>query len=133
MAAPEPLEESPQSRSEQRRRAGERRPSLFREVNEQIEQLSREWDSDEPDTIYCECGHPHCLERIEVTAAAYELVRRFPTRFLVKSGHLNTDTDRIIEESPGHVVVEKRGPAARTAIHDDPRHPAGRPTGEPPR
>jgi hypothetical protein len=86
MTAPEPREESSQSRSEQRR-ASERRSSLFREVNEQIEQLSRDWDTDDPGTIYCECGRPDCLERLEIPADDYEEARRSRIRFIVQPEH----------------------------------------------
>jgi hypothetical protein len=52
-------------------------------------------------------------------------VRRFPTRFLVRANHLGLD-ERIVQETPEYVVVEKVGPGATAAISHDPRKPATR-------
>jgi hypothetical protein len=51
-----------------------------------------------------------CLEPIEISAAEYLTVRRFPTSFLVKHGHL-ADHDRVVHESAQYLVVEKIGTA----------------------
>jgi hypothetical protein len=48
-------------------------------------------------------------------------VRRFPTRFLVKPGHVTAGSERIVELADGYVVVEKLGASAATAIRLDPR------------
>ena len=91
------------------------------EVNERIEQLNERWKHEGGDGILCECGHPGCMEKIEITAAAYERVRRFPTRFLVKPGHATAGSERIVEQTYDYLVVEKVGHAAQTAIQLDPR------------
>jgi hypothetical protein len=83
------------------------RQTLLREVNEQIERLNGEWEIVGRDTVLCECGRPDCLEKIDVAAADYELVRRFPARFLVKPDHVADDGERIVEQGAGYVVVEK--------------------------
>jgi hypothetical protein len=101
--------------------SGDLHQTLLREVNERIEELNGSWASDGADGILCECGHPGCMEKIEITAAAYERVRRFPTRFLVKPGHATAGSERIVERTFGYLVVEKVGHAAQTAIQLDPR------------
>jgi hypothetical protein len=100
---------------------GDLHQTLLREVNERIEQLNGGWASDGADGILCECGHPGCMEKIEIAPAAYERVRRFPTRFLVKPGHATVGSERIVEQRDGYLVVEKVGHAAETAIRLDPR------------
>jgi hypothetical protein len=97
---------------------------LLREVNERIEELNGTWESKGADGILCECGHPDCTETIEIATDAYERVRRFPTRFLVKPGHALPASERVLEHTPGYLVVEKVGPAAETAITRDPRRRA---------
>jgi hypothetical protein len=97
------------------------RETLIRDVNERIERLNEEWELNGNDIVLCECAHPDCLERIEIDAAAYERVRRFPTRFLVKPDHVAGDGERIVERTKGYVVVEKLGAGATTAVQLDPR------------
>ena len=65
----------------------------------------------EPETveIWCECGHTRCTGQIVTTVADYEQVRRFPARFFIKEGHEISDTERIVDQGEGYVVVEKCG------------------------
>jgi len=93
---------------------------LLREVNERIEHRNLAWRPSDRDRVLCECGHPGCLEKIEIASTDYERVRRFPTRFLVKPGHVTAGSERIVELADGY-VVEKLGASAATAIRLDPR------------
>ncbi len=106
--------------------AGDLRQSLFREVNDQIERLNAGWATDAEDVVLCECSNVDCHEPIEVTAAEYETVRRFPTRFLVRPGHAARERDRVVYETSEYVVVEKVGASAETAIRLDSRRAATR-------
>ncbi len=101
--------------------SGDLHQTLLREVNERIEQLNRSWKAEGSDGILCECGHPGCIEKIAITPHAYERVRRFPTRFLVKHGHATAGSERIVEQTHDYLVVEKVGQSAETAIQLDPR------------
>jgi len=121
LSAPEKNRTDGSSERGARTERGELRQTLFREVNEQIERLSGEWLMVDRDTVLCECGHPDCLEQIEVSAEEYEAVRLFPTRFLVKPKHVAPEGERVVHETVGYVVVEKLGPGAETAIRSDPR------------
>jgi hypothetical protein len=102
-------------------RSGDLHQALLREVNERIEQLNGTWEYEGQDGILCECGHPGCMEKIEITPEAYERVRQHPTRFLVKHGHATTGSERIVAQTYDYLVVEKLGDAAKTAIRLDPR------------
>ena len=115
------LENGSRERTDGSDHSGDLHQALLREVNERIEQLNGSWESEGADGILCECGHPGCVEKIEIAAAAYERVRRFPTRFLVKPGHATTVSERIVEQTYDYLVVEKVGHAAGTAIQLDPR------------
>jgi hypothetical protein len=98
-----------------------KRQSLFREVNERIEELAGDFDLLDAVPILCECGSTECSERIELTAAEYEQLRRVPTHFAVLAGHEIPEVERVIEENTRYVVVEKFGESASAAIQLDPR------------
>jgi hypothetical protein len=97
------------------------RQSVFREVNELIEGLDERTDMFGPLAALCECGHPSCRERIQVSREEYESVRRFPTRFLVVPGHQRHEDERVVETHTEYVVTEKFGRNALTSIQCDPR------------
>ena len=99
----------------------------MREVNERIEQVDQQWGIFEGTvSVLCECGNGGCLERIQISAADYEAVRRFPTRFLLKPGHLASTGERIVRESETCIIVEKVGPDAVDAIRLDSRRTSRR-------
>ena len=98
-----------------------RRQSLFREVNERIEELAESFRLHEDMMMLCECGFEGCNERIALSAVEYENLRLIPTHFAVLPGHEIPDVERVVEEHPRYVVVEKLGEAAVAAIKLDPR------------
>ena len=103
-----------------------RNEALFREFNERVEDMAENFDlRDEGDSLLigfvCECGHLDCLERIELTRAAYEEVRSDPRRFVVVPDHEDPEIARVVARREGHLVVEKIDEAAEVAIEHDPR------------
>jgi hypothetical protein len=97
---------------------------LTRAWNEQSYRsgLARAGSSRELELI-CECERQPCPRRIRLDVERYELVRQFPTRFLLRPGHETADDERVVDQQTGYVVVEKTGPSALTAIRLDPRRP----------
>jgi hypothetical protein len=103
-----------------------RNEALFREFNERVEDVADSFDvRDEGESMrigfVCECGNLDCLERIELTRAAYEEVRGDPRRFVVAPGHEDTEIARVVAQREGYVVVEKIEEAAEVASEQDPR------------
>jgi hypothetical protein len=103
-----------------------RNETLFREFNERVEDMAEGFDlRGEGDSLrigfVCECGDLDCLERLELTRAAYEAVRRDPKRFVVVPGHEDMSIARVVAREEGHLVVEKIDDAAEVAIEHDPR------------
>lgn len=94
---------------------------LCRAVNEQIRRISASFDFQSQVELVCDCTRPGCLDVLRVSPHEYERVRRFPTRFLLKPGHITDVSERIVDEVGGFVVVEKVGSEAEIAIRDDPR------------
>ena len=77
-----------------------RNQSLFRAVNEQIEATNEKFHVSLGDRIdlVCECAADDCMERITVTLEQYEQLRRVPTHFMVKPGHVYPEFERVVEK-----------------------------------
>lgn len=100
----------------------EQNEALFRNVNEQIEDLSKTVPPDEPLMEFlCECDNRDCVEKISATRAEYEAVRSVATHFIVVPGHEDPDIEHIALQNERFRVVEKEGRAAREAEEGDPR------------
>ncbi len=98
----------------------------FREVNERLEdRAAGSQVAGETFEVVCECAHEECTERISITFAAYEAVRRVPTRFVVLSGHSDPTSERVVSSTAEYEVVEKFGDAGRVARIENPRNGEG--------
>jgi hypothetical protein len=95
--------------------------TLFRLVNERIEDVSSLVPDSDLLEFLCECGEQSCLERIELTRAEYEGVRRAPDRFAIKPGHAHHDFERVLEGHERYDVIEKTGSSDAVARRTDPR------------
>lgn len=97
-----------------------RNESVFRSVNERVEDLAA--DVAAPPRFICECDRPDCTLPLEqVSVEEYERVRAHPRRFLVSPGHERPEFERVIDQGPGYLVVEKVGAAGETAEEKHPR------------
>jgi hypothetical protein len=107
---------------EHARRAG-LNEALFRQVNEQIQDLNRSFGADqETMSVVCECADGDCTERFDVPGPVYDSIRSDPLRYLVVPGHEVPDLERIVEHGTGYDVVEKRpGTPAEVSKETDPR------------
>ena len=98
---------------ERKRRIG-LNEAAFRAVNEQIDSLSSRFGlgSDALEFV-CECGNPGCADRILLTRDEYMRVREDSRRFAVVPGHEIEDTEEVVDENDGYLVVQKLegGPA----------------------
>jgi hypothetical protein len=96
--------------------------SLFREVNERVEDTAIKWGTAENRIAFlCECSDLECTTRIELTVPQYEHVRAEPTQFFVAHGHMDPEVEAITETFPSYDIVTKHGQAAARAEADDPR------------
>jgi hypothetical protein len=97
--------------------------SIFRQVNEQIESLNRDFDTRHRTmTAVCECADGNCTERLEISMSEYEKVRDNPRRYIVVSGHAKPEFESVVDSGDGYDVVEKvDGTAAELAEETDPR------------
>ena len=97
--------------------------SLFREVNERLEDRAagRERLSDTFETV-CECAREDCNERITISFADYEAVRRSPTGFVVVHGHGDPTVERVERSTGNYDIVEKVGEPGLVARIENPRN-----------
>jgi hypothetical protein len=99
--------------------------SVFRDVNERIEDLSKgpltALSLSEME-IVCECGDISCAQAIEVDHATYEQVRSDPTLFIVAPGHSVDDVEDIVSRHDGFdIVCKHKGAGYVVAEEADPR------------
>ena len=85
-----------------RRRAAAKNQSLFREVNERIEELAGPASSA---LFVCECLQDECDDRVSLTHAEYEAIRSRPDRFFVVDGHEFAEIEDVVETRDDYLVV----------------------------
>jgi hypothetical protein len=96
--------------------------TLFRSVNERIEQTALSWGMAENGVEFlCECDDTECLERLRLTVEEYEAVRAHPAQFVVAPDHQAHDVEYVKHIERRFVVVRKVDEAAKVADEHDPR------------
>jgi hypothetical protein len=96
--------------------------SLFRDINERIEQLNEAFETVLPLSEWvCECADTGCVEHVEMSLAEYEALRAESNRFAVVAGHEKRDVERVVSRAERYIVVEKIGAGASIAVENDPR------------
>jgi hypothetical protein len=85
-----------------------RNESAFRELNERLEEHVHR-GSTEPDYagFVCECGDGDCDTTVRVPLDAYEAVRQDDRQFIVVPGHELKDTEDVVDEGNGYLIVRK--------------------------
>jgi len=98
--------------------------AVFREVNERIEGLQREFAlaEHEPLQIVCECDRLDCVEHLSMALEAYERLRSDSASFVVVPGHEDPDVETVVGQAGDYVIVRKHAGAPREVAEDtDPR------------
>jgi len=95
--------------------------SLFRQLNERLEQRAVDRGPEATFEMVCECAREECTIRISILVADYEGVRSEPTKFIVVEGHADPGVERVVDSNDGYEIVEKVGEAAVVAEVENPR------------
>lgn len=106
------------------RRRKAQNEAVFREVNERIEDVHRQFAlaDDEGLQIVCECDRVDCADRLEVSVDVYERVRSDSACFFVSPGHEDPAVEDVVDSAGNFVIVRKRpGEPRRVAAEMDPR------------
>ena len=87
--------------------------AVFRAANREIESAEREvgGGADQLIEVLCECGRQGCRGVITLTGVEYEGVHSKDDRFIVLRGHESAEIERVVEERPDYLVVDKFGEA----------------------
>jgi hypothetical protein len=97
-----------------------RQQSLFRDLNERLDEVMGELDSEQD--FLCECADRECNEMVSVSRSEYELVRSVSTHFVIARGHELAGVENVVMHAGGRFsVVEKIERAAEIAQLLDPR------------
>lgn len=84
---------------------------LRREVNERIDAVSGRLSPGYRELeLMCECARPDCTGHVTIDRADYHGLRRVPAQFLVKEGHDVLESERVVGDGDGYVIVAKREP-----------------------
>ena len=93
--------------------------SVFRQVNESIENLSV--TVSQPTPYVCECLNLACTEAIAISRDEYEQERQDPNRFFVLAGHEQLDVEEVVKQTSRYSIVSKLGIGGDVAAALDPR------------
>ncbi|HEY3578743.1 MAG TPA: hypothetical protein VGK68_12240 [Gaiellaceae bacterium] len=82
--------------------------AIFRQVNEQIRDLNRDFGTEEGTmAVICECGNSDCTERLEVLVQEYERIRGDARHYVIAKGHEIPSVETVVEQGEGYDVVQK--------------------------
>jgi hypothetical protein len=99
-----------------------RNETLFRSVNENIEEAAASGQPDEHVFEFlCECSNMDCALLLPLTVAEYERVRADPRQFVVAPGHELPEIENVVVRTDAYQVVVKEGEAAEFVTEHDPR------------
>lgn len=100
-----------------------RNETLFREVNERIEDLAlTHADEDHLYEFLCECSNANCDLRLPLPLSTYEQARTDSAVFIVAEGHDLPEIEDVVLRGAGFQLVRKHGEAAELAKAMDPRN-----------
>jgi hypothetical protein len=96
--------------------------SVFRAINERIEEMATTFEVRDRLDFICECGDASCTSRIEMALEDYEKLRSDATTFAVVNGHEVLEIEEIVARHKTYGVVRKTDSDARKAVEEtDPR------------
>jgi hypothetical protein len=98
-----------------------RNESLFRALNERLEQVREGTQPDEATEYFCECAERSCASMVQLSPDQYEHARGEGDRFIVMPGHVVPDVERVAEQHESYWIVEKLGLGSYVADALDPR------------
>ena len=102
-----------------------RNETLFRSVNENIEEAARPGWPGEHFEFFCECSNVDCSLLLPLTVSAYEQIRADPKQFVVAPGHELPEIETVVFRTSSYQVVVKQGEAAEFVAEHDPRGGSG--------
>jgi hypothetical protein len=97
-----------------------RNETIFREVNERIQEVSPDAAADHVEFV-CECGNRGCVETIRMTQGEYEALRADPVLFGILPGHEIPEVEVVVADHERYLTVRKLPEEQEVARETDPR------------
>jgi hypothetical protein len=107
------------ARVDERERRMAENETLFREVNERVDETTADFVS--TNEYFCECANADCTFRIKLTHAQYASIRADPKQFVVLPLHFTPEVETLVVKNEGHWLVRKTGEAGDYVEKLDPR------------
>jgi hypothetical protein len=100
-----------------------RNEAMFRTVNRELEQATREAGAGPADEleILCECGDEGCSALLTLTINEYDEIHRQADRFVLVPGHENPEIERVVARKELYFVVDKVGEAEEIVEDEEER------------
>ena len=93
--------------------------ALFREVNEQVEEIAETFALE--GEYLCECANADCTFTVPLTSEEYAAVRADGTQFVVLPNHYTPEIESLVVRSERYWVVKKVGESGEYVEKLDPR------------
>ncbi len=107
---------------DERERRMARNETLFREVNERVNDVAENHGRDQHVYEYfCECSNADCTFHVPLHVGEYESVRSDPTQFVVLPEHYTPEIEELVARNDRFWVVKKTGDAGQYVEGLDPR------------
>jgi hypothetical protein len=95
-----------------------RQAALTAALREEVDEPRLEAVGGERTDFLCECSDPACRELVSITLDECEFVRKVPSRLVVRVGHVDYESERVLMEEPGRFqVVERFGSSDDVVAH----------------
>jgi hypothetical protein len=95
--------------------------ALFRLANERMADWDERRSSGAKELYLCECTDRSCLKHVELRREDYERVRSDSRHFLVVTGHVTPDVEKVLEINGDWSIVEKDPDVQEIVEATDPR------------
>jgi hypothetical protein len=78
--------------------------AILRRINDEIAAQAADGSTV---AFVCECDDRACVEAIELQPELYRQLRLVPTRFAVRSDHVDARTERLVTDGGTYAIVER--------------------------
>jgi hypothetical protein len=95
----------------------ERQAALIKALRQEMNERRLEGGVEEARLDFlCECLNPGCRELVSITLDECEFVRKVPNRLVVRVGHADYASERVLMEEPGRFQVVERFESADDVV-----------------
>ena len=97
-------------------RGFERQAASIKALRQEMNERRLEGDEEARLDFLCECLDPGCRELVSITLDECEFVRKVPNRLVIRVGHADYASERVLLEEPGRFQVVERVESADDVV-----------------